>query len=74
MSELTATGINNENRMKLLIEKLDIVFESDRNDEAYLACSRFINFSKSDEMSMIHYIIEIEDLYQKMTNHEMPLY
>ena len=54
MPELTATDIDNENGMKLLIEKLDKVFESDRNDEAYLAYSRSIIFSKSDEMSMIH--------------------
>ena len=73
MSELRASDVNNKNGLKLLIEKLDKVFESDRNDEAYLAYSRFIIFSKSDEMSMIHYIIEFEDLYQKITNHEMPL-
>ena len=39
VSELTATDINNENGMKLLIEKLDKVFESDKKDEAYLVYS-----------------------------------
>ena len=72
MSELTATNIN-ENGLRLLVEKLDKVFESDKIDEAYLVYSRFINFHKSHEMSMTDYIIEFEHLYHKMTNHEMPL-
>ena len=73
MSELTASDVNNENGLKLLIEKLDKVFESDKIDEAYLVYSRFINFHKSDEMPMSDYIIEFEYLYHEMTNHEMPL-
>ena len=44
VSESTATDVNNENGMKLLIEKLNKVFESDKIDEAYLVYSRFINF------------------------------
>ena len=44
-----------------------------KHTEAYLVYSRFINFHKSDEMSMADYIIEFEHLYHKMTNHEMPL-
>ena len=44
-----------------------------KHTEAYLVYSRFINFHKSDEMSMADYIIEFEYLYHKMTNHEMPL-
>ena len=33
MSELTASDVNNKNGLKLLIEKLDKVFESDKIDE-----------------------------------------
>ena len=73
VSELTATDINNENGLKPFIEKLDKVFESDKIDEAYLVYSRFINFHKSDEMSMADCIIEFKHLYHKITNHEMPL-
>ena len=73
MSQLTATDIENENGMKLLIEKLDEVIESDKVNEAYLVYLRFINFHKSDEMLMTDYIIEFEHLYHKMTNHEIPL-
>ena len=49
--------------MKLRIEKLDKVYESEKIDEAYLVYSRFINFHKSDEISMTDYIIEFEHLY-----------
>ena len=73
LSEWTATDVNNENGVKLQIEKLDEVFERDKIDQAYLVYSRFINFHKSDEMSMTDYIIEFEHLYHKMTNHKMPL-
>ena len=44
-----------------------------KHTEAYLVYSRFINFHKSDEMSMTDYIIEFEHLYHKMTIHEIPL-
>ena len=57
VSELTGTDVNNENGMELLIEKLDKVSESDKIDETYLVYSRFINFHKSDEMSMTDYTI-----------------
>ena len=73
MSELTANDVNDENGMKVLIEKLDKVLESDKINEAYLVYSRFMNFQKSDEMSMTDYLTEFEHLYHKMTNHEMPL-
>ena len=59
--------------MKLLIEKLDKVFESYKIDEAYIVYSRFIDFHKSDEMSMTDYVIEFKHLHHKITNHEMPL-
>ena len=39
-SELTATDVNNENGMKLLIEKLDKVCGSEKVDEAHQAYSR----------------------------------
>ena len=56
VSELTAIDVDNENVMKLLIEKLEKVFESDKIDKACLVYSRFINFHKLDEMSITDYI------------------
>ena len=49
VSESTTVDVN-ENGMKLPIEKLNKVFESDKIDEAYLVYSRFKIFHKSDEM------------------------
>ena len=60
MSKLIATDVNSKTGRKLLIEKLDRVFESDKTDEACLFYSRFINYHKSDEISMTDYIIEFE--------------
>ena len=57
--KLIGTDVNNEDGMKLLIEKLERVFENDKIDEAYLVYSRFINFHKSHEMSMTYYITEL---------------
>ena len=71
--ELTAADVNNKNGMKLLIEKSDKVFESDKIDETYLVYSRFINFHKSDEMLMTDYFIEFEHLYHETANHEIPI-
>ena len=73
VSELRATHVNYENGMNLLMEKLDILFESDKIEEACPVYSRFINLHKSDEISMTDYIIEFQHFYHKMTNHEMPL-
>ena len=73
VSELTATDVNYENGMNLLIEKFDKLFESDKINEACPVYSRFITFHKSDEISMTDYIAEFQHLYHKMINHEMPL-
>ena len=65
VSELTATDVNNENRMKLLKEKLNKVSESDKIDQAYLVYSIFINFHKLDGILMTYYITGFEHLYHK---------
>ena len=49
VAELTAIDVNNKNGTKLLIEKSDEIFESDKIDEAYLVYSSlqiFINQMK----------------------------
>ena len=49
VAELTAIDVNNKNGTKLLIEKSDKIFESDKIDEAYLVYSSleiFINQMK----------------------------
>ena len=42
-------------------------------DESYDAYSKFIAFQKSENMSMMDYILEFEHLNKKMVEHEMTL-
>ena len=43
VSELTAAELNIENRLNLLLEKLDKVFQEENIDEAYNVYSFFVN-------------------------------
>ena len=43
VSELTAAELNIENRLNLLLEKLDKVFQEETIDEAYNVYSFFVN-------------------------------
>ena len=72
-SKLTSTQINTEDSLKPLLEKLDLVFKSRKNNDAYDAYSKFISFQKDQNVSMIDYIVEYKDLYHRMTQHEMVL-
>ena len=59
--------------MKLLIDKLDSIFQSETIDEAYSTYSKFINFSRKENIEMSDYIIEYEHLYKRMRDFEMIL-
>ena len=48
VSELTATDVDTESGVTILIKKLDKVFKSVKINEAYLTFSKFINFQKSN--------------------------
>ena len=72
-SELTAAELHNDNGMKVLFEKLDMVFESEKVDETYSTYAKFINFRKESGMSMNDYISECDHLYHRMTEHDMKL-
>ena len=51
VSELTAEQLNVVNGMKVIVDKLDIVFKNEKIDESYDAYSKFIAFQKSENMS-----------------------
>lgn len=68
----SATDVNTKNGLTSLI-KTNNVFENEKIDEAYLVCSKFVNFQKSNEISMTDLIIECEYIYQKMIDYEMSL-
>ena len=71
--DLSASQLNNDGGLNVLFAKLDLVYQEEAVDEAYNVYSKFINFSKSDEMNMTDYILEFEHLYNKMIEHEMKL-
>lgn len=68
----SATDVNTKNGLTSLI-KTNNVFENEKIDEAYLVYSKFVNFQKSNEISMTDLIIECEYIYQKMIDYEMSL-
>ena len=59
--------------MKLLFEKLDKVFQSETVDRAYGTYSAFMFFKGTDQMSISDDILDYEQLYQKMIQHDMKL-
>lgn len=68
----SATDVNIKKGLTSLI-KTNNVFENEKIDEAYLVYSKFVNFQKSNEISMTDLIIECEYIYQKMIDYEMSL-
>ena len=69
--ELTAEQLNVDGGIKVLVDKLGVVFKSENIDEAYDAYSKSISFRKSEDMPMMDYILEFKHLNRKMAEHEM---
>ena len=59
--------------VNILLNKLDVVFKSDKVDEAYNFYSKFITFQKHSEMTMTDYIVEYEHLHCALVEHDMQL-
>ena len=64
VSELTASELNTNNGMDILIRKLDNVFQSETIDEAYSTYSNFINYKRDDDKVISDYNREYEHLYK----------
>ena len=73
VSELTASSLNVDTGLKLLLEKLDLTFKVEKIDDAYSAYSNFNVFVKKEEISMNDYTLEFEHLSYKMAEHDMKL-
>ena len=48
--------------MNILLNKLDVVFKSEKVEEAYNTYSKFITFQIHSKMTMTDYIVEYEHL------------
>ena len=73
VTEFTATELNSDAGMELLIAKLDSVFQSKTVDKAYETYSKFINFLRQENNDVRGYIIEFEHLYKHIRDFEMKL-
>ena len=72
--EISVDDLNKDTGMKTLLEALDKIFLADEVDLAYAAYTRFDQFKKCDEMTMVEYINEYERLYnQCRQKHAMTL-
>ena len=71
--ELTASNLNVDTGLKLLLDKLDLTFGAENVDYAYIAYFNFNVFVKKEGLSMNDYILEFEHIYYKMVEHDMKL-
>ena len=58
VSNLTATQLNVDDGLKVLLDKLDIAFQAETTNDAYSAYTEFNNYKKGHSTSMNYYILE----------------
>ena len=72
VQDLRVEELNTTDGTNILSNKLDVVFKSEKVDEACNAYPKFITFQKHSEMTMTD-IVEYEHLYCAMVEHDMQL-
>ena len=73
VSDLTATQLNVDDGLKVLLDKLDTAFQAETTDDAYSAYTEFNNYKKGHNTSMNDYILEFEHLNHKILEYDMKL-
>ena len=68
-----AEELNTIHGMNIFLNKLDVVFKSEKVDEAYNAYSKFNTFQIHSEMTMTNYIVAYEHLNCATVEHDMQL-
>ena len=71
VSELTASNLNEDTGLKLLLDKLHLTFGAENVDDAYSVYPNFNVFVKKQGLSTNDYILEFEHLYYQMAEHDM---
>ena len=69
VSQLTASNLNVDTGLKLLVDKLDLMIDND----AYTAYPNVNVFVKKEGLSMNDFILEFEHLYCEIAEHDMNL-
>ena len=73
VSDLTATQLNVDDGLKVLLDKLDTAFQAETMDDVYSAYTEFSNHKKGHNTSMNDYILEFEHLNHKILEYDMKL-
>lgn len=63
-SDFTVNELNSDEGMKILMNKLDSIFQNETTDEAYEAYIKFLNLTRKDHCDMSDYVLEFENLYK----------
>ena len=64
--DLKPTSDDADKGFKALFAKLDAVFKDEENDTMYMHYSRLNKLKKTEDMSMVDYIVEFEQLNAKL--------
>lgn len=67
------TEIGGEQGMKLILEKLDEIYEIDKDQRIYLALEEFENFKRDKKMDISDFVSTFENKHNKIKNYECVL-
>jgi len=73
VQDMEINEINHADGLKTILDKLDAVFEIDKNQAAYLAYQEFETFLRPAEVSLQDYAVKFESLNSKLKTHGMTL-
>ena len=65
IADIRAEEVNNGDGIKVIIDMLDPILLEESVGEAYKVYSNFINYSKSNEITISEILLEFEHLYKK---------
>ena len=73
VSNLKTADLNVDTGVNVLIQKLDTVFELDKRNKANKVFSNFIYYDRPEGMAIEDFIVEYDQRYEKMKEHDMNL-
>jgi hypothetical protein len=73
MLELDPSLLNADDGMKVLIGKLDTLFQEDKNQAALMAYDKFEQYMRPDDLSVKEYLVEFKRLTIKLKDYNITL-
>ena len=71
--DITASSLNSENGLKILLDKIKSLYAKDIQSLAYIAYDKFETFHRPVEMNIVDYLNEFERLYNHIKQYDMEL-